>query len=155
LTGLSKINSSGKKVINMAQTREVVRERSAGITPSGKSVVAEKTQVYSPEVEEEVAIWTINRFVYYIAGVIETFLIFRFTLKILGANPGSPFVSFVYSVSGFFTAPFRGIFSATVSQGIETVSVLEPSTIFAILVYLVLAVAIVELVKVTTATEDD
>ncbi len=105
-------------------------------------------------VEDKVAVWSANRLIYYIAGVIETLLVFRFTLKILGANPGSPFVSFIYAVSGIFTAPFRGIFHTAVSEGIETVSVLEPATIFAFLVYLVLAAGIVGLVNIVTATED-
>ncbi|HKB88742.1 MAG TPA: YggT family protein [Patescibacteria group bacterium] len=139
----------------MAQTREVIRERSAGITPGGRSIVREKTEVNSPEMEDAVTIWSINRFVYYLAGVIETLLIFRFTLKILGANSVSPFVSFVYSLSAILIAPFRGIFSPTTAQGLEMVSIFEPSTIFAILVYLVLAIGIVELIKVTTATGDD
>jgi len=135
-------------------TQEVTRERAAGITPSGKSIVSEKTEVTSPEVEEQISIWTLKRFVYYIAGAVETFLVFRFALKVLGANPGSPFVSFIYSVSGFFEAPFRGIFPVAVNSGLSTVSVLEASTIFAMLVYLVLAIAIAELVNVMTASED-
>lgn len=138
----------------MAQTQEVTREKSAGITPSGKKVTQEKVHVYSPEAEEQITIWSLNRLIYYFAAVIETLLIFRFTLKILGANGGSPFVSFVYSLSGILEAPFRGIFSTAVGEGVETLSVLEPSTIFAMLVYLVLAIGLVELVKVLTATED-
>lgn len=119
----------------MARTREIIRERSV--------------------VEDTTTIWSVNRLVYYIAGVIETLLVFRFTLKILGANPGSPFVSFIYSLSGIFTAPFRGIFHSAVTEGIETVSVFEPATLFAFLVYLVLAAGIVELVNIMTATESD
>lgn len=139
----------------MAQTREVVSERSAGVTPSGKSVVRQKTAVSSPEMEEKVTIWSVNRLVYYIAGVIETLLLFRFMLKILGANPGSPFVAFIYSLSGMFVAPFRGIFRTAVAEGIETVSVLEPATLFAFVVYLVLAMGIVALINIVTATESD
>jgi hypothetical protein len=138
----------------MAQTQEVVHERAAGVTPSGKSVTVEKTQVTSPEIEDETNIWTLNRFVYYIAGVIETLLVFRFTLKLLGANSVSPFVSFIYGLSGIFEAPFRGIFPNAVNPGLESVSVLEPSSIFAMLVYFVLALGITELIKVMTKTED-
>ncbi len=101
------------------------------------------------------AVWSANRLVYYIAGVIETLLVFRFTLKILGANPISPFVSFIYSVSGIFVAPFVGIFHTAVAEGIDAVSVLEPATIFAFLVYLVLAVGIVGLVNILTATDSE
>ncbi|HTK03700.1 MAG TPA: YggT family protein [Alphaproteobacteria bacterium] len=106
------------------------------------------------QVEDKVAVWSANRLVYYIAGVIETLLVFRFALKILGANSASPFVSFIYTVSGIFIAPFRGIFHTAVAEGIETVSVLEPATIFAFLVYLVIAAGIVGLINILTANED-
>lgn len=139
----------------MAQTTEVIKEQQAGVTPKGAAITKQRTQVISPEVEEQVQIWTANRLVYYIAGVIETLLVFRFTLKVLAANPASPFVAFIYSLSGIFEAPFRGIFSSAVLQsGEATVSVLEPSTLFAILVYLVIAVGIVQLINVLTASED-
>lgn len=139
----------------MTQTREVVQQRSEGITPSGKTVVRESTQVSSPETDKQVTVWSLNRLVYYIVGVMEAFLVFRFVLKILGANPSSPFVSFIYSVSGLFVAPFRGIFSSAVTDGLETVSVFEPATLFAILVYIVIAVGIVALVNILTATDSD
>jgi hypothetical protein len=141
-------------VIYIAQTHEVIREQQAGVTPSGKSITREKTEVSSSEAEKQVGVWTFNRFILYLAGVIETLLIFRFTLKILGANPTSPFVSFIYSLSGIFESPFRGIFRTAVTEGIETVSVLEPSTIFAMLIYFVLAIGITQLVRILTATGD-
>jgi len=53
-------------------------------------------------------------------------------------------------LSGIFEAPFRGIFRSTVNPGIETVSILEPSTIFAALVYGVIIIGIVEFIKVLT-----
>lgn len=128
----------------MAQTTEVIKEQQSGITPKGASITKQKTQIISPEAEEEVQIWTAQRIVYYIAGVIETLLVFRFALKVLGANPASPFAVFIYSLSGIFEAPFRGIFGSGVFQGAEpTLSVLEPSTLLALLVYLVLAIGIV------------
>lgn len=140
----------------MAQTTEVIKEEQTGVTPKGAAITKQKTQVISPEVEEEVQVWTANRIVYYIAGVIEALLIFRFTLKLLGANPGSPFVGFIYTISGVFEAPFRGIFNSSVFQGAEqTASVLEPSTLFAILVYLIVAIGIAQLINVLTATDTD
>ena len=140
----------------MAQTTEVIKEEQSGVTPKGANITKQKTQVISPEVEEEKTIWTADRIVFYIAGVIETLLIFRFTLKLLGANAGSPFVNFIYTLSGIFEMPFRGIFSTSVFQGGEpTVSVLEPSSLFAILVYLVIAIGIVQLINVLTGTESD
>lgn len=43
--------------------------------------------------------------VYYILGVLEVLLAFRLVFKLLGANPQSPFVSFIYSVSQAFLSP--------------------------------------------------
>jgi hypothetical protein len=93
--------------------------------------------------------------VMYIAAVIEFFLLFRFILKILGANPGSVFVSFIYTVSGIFEMPFRGIFRAAAGQGIETTSILEPSTVVALFVYLVVALGITQLIKLATSTSNE
>lgn len=139
----------------MAETQEVITEQQTGTTPGGKRVSREKTQVISEEGERFTAVWSLNRLVYYGFSVIETLLVFRFVLKMLGANAGSPFVSFVYSISSIFERPFRGIFSPTVSTGLESSSVFEPSTIVAFLVYLVIASGIVELINILTATETE
>ncbi len=139
----------------MAQTQEVVHERQAGVTPMGKQITREKTQVVSPEAEKYVAIWSLSRLVFYLFGLIETLLVFRFVLKILGANSRSSFVGFIYQLSSVFEAPFRGIFRTAVAEGLETAAVLEPSTIVAILVYLVVAVAVVSLIRIVTATREE
>lgn len=139
----------------MAQTQEVVREHQADMTPAGKTISREKTQYISHEAEEYTAIWSINRFVYYAFSLVETLLVFRFVLKVLGANPSSPFVAFIYNFSSPFEAPFRNIFRTTVAEGLETVSVFEPSTIVAFLVYLVVAAGIVELIKIATAMREE
>jgi len=87
--------------------------------------------------------------VYYILGVLEVLLAFRLVFKLLGANPQSPFVSFIYSVSQAFLAPFTGIFRSAVTKGIEAQSVLEPTTIIAMLVYAILAWGIVKLIEIS------
>lgn len=48
-------------------------------------------------------------------AVIEGFLLFRMLLKILAANP-SPFVTWIYNVSGSLLGPFEGMFAPFVSQ---------------------------------------
>jgi len=90
----------------------------------------------------------ITKLVYYVLGVLETLLVFRLIFKFLGANPGSTFVSMIYKISGFFLAPFIGIFRSAVSNGIETKSVLEPTTIIAIIVYALIAYGIVRLIEI-------
>jgi len=90
----------------------------------------------------------IRKLVYYVLGVLETLLAFRFIFKFLGANPGSTFVSFIYTISEVFLAPFSGIFRSAVNSGIETKSVLEPKTIIAMIVYALIAYGIVRLIEI-------
>lgn len=134
----------------MTQTKEVIQEKVAGVTPSGKQIIRQKTQVSSPEAEVQQQAFTVTNLIYYLAGVLETILLLRFTLKFLGANPGSWFVDFIYTISSPLEYPFRGIFSPLVTSGIETKSNFEPSTLVAIFVYALLASGIGELVRVIT-----
>lgn len=76
------------------------------------------------------------RLVHFIFGVIIAFIIMRFVLLLLGANMGNPFVDFVYTVSGFFVAPFYGIFNNTPTFG---QSIVDISSIVAIVVYSLLS----------------
>ena len=87
--------------------------------------------------------------VYYILGVLEVLLAFRLVFKLLGANPQSPFVSFIYSVSQAFLSPFTGIFRSAVTKGIEAQSILEPTTIIAMIVYAIIAWGIVKLIEIS------
>lgn len=77
----------------------------------------------------------VRKVIYFILGVLEALLGFRLIFKLLGANPASFFVSQIYGLSDFFLTPFQGVFRATVSQGIETTSILEPKTLIAMAVY--------------------
>jgi len=79
--------------------------------------------------------------VWYLLGLIEALLAFRFILKLLGANAGAGFVSFIYSITQLLAAPFLSIFSKTQIQGVT----FEWTTLIAMLVYLFLAWAIVKL----------
>lgn len=88
-----------------------------------------------------------NYLVYYILGIIESLLILRLIFKILGANSVSGFVSFIYSVSGFFIAPFTSIFPVATGEGVTTTSILEPAVIVAMIVYALIAWGISALVK--------
>ena len=90
-----------------------------------------------------------RKIVYYILGVLEVLFAFRLVFKLLGANPDSPFVSFIYTVSQAFLSPFSGIFRSAVTKGIEAQSVLEPTTIIAMIVYAVVAWGIVKLIEIS------
>jgi hypothetical protein len=76
--------------------------------------------------------------VYFIIGFIELLLGLRFVFLLLGANPTSTFVSWVYSWSNIFTTPFAGIFgqaATTAGPGVITQSVFDWTTLIALVVY--------------------
>lgn len=80
--------------------------------------------------------------VWYILGVVEILLAFRFILKLLGANPEAGFSSFIYGVTYVFATPFLTVFrSSHIIQG----SVFEWTTLLAAFVYWVIAFGIIEL----------
>ena len=87
------------------------------------------------------------RIIYFIFGVIIAFIVLRFIFLMLGANQDNAFVSFIYSVSGAFVAPFYGIFNNTPQFG---ASVFDISSIVAIIVYALIAWALVSLVTLGT-----
>ncbi|MDP4093196.1 MAG: YggT family protein [Bacillota bacterium] len=84
----------------------------------------------------------------YVLGIIEVLLAFRFLFRLLGANPGSGFVSFLYNITGIFTAPFKGIFNSYTTQGLSAASVFEPGTIIGMAVYAIIAWGLVNLLKI-------
>ncbi len=79
--------------------------------------------------------------VWYILGLIEALLLFRFALKLLGANPYAGFSSFIYAITYVFAAPFLNVFRITQVAG----NIFEWTTLLAMLVYWMLAVAIIKL----------
>lgn len=103
-----------------------------------------KNRVYVPNRNKNI----VRKLVYYVLGVLEALLAFRLIFKFLGANPASAFVSFIYTISEVFLAPFIGIFRSAVSSGIETKSVLELTTIIAMIVYALIAYGVVRLIEI-------
>jgi hypothetical protein len=83
--------------------------------------------------------------IWYILGLIEALLAFRFALKLLGANSFSGFVGFIYSITQFLAAPFLSIFGKTQIQGV----IFEWTTLVAMLVYWFVAWAIVKLLSIS------
>lgn len=82
------------------------------------------------------------RIVWFIAGFIIILLTLRIVLQLLGANDAAGFVSFIYTISDPFAAPFYYMFP----QPTRGVSTLDVSSIFAIIVYALLAWGITKLI---------
>jgi membrane-associated PAP2 superfamily phosphatase len=77
--------------------------------------------------------------VWYILGIVETLLAFRFILKFLGANPAAGFTNFIYGVTYIFSSPFLTVFR---SSQIVTGSVFEWTTLLAMFVYWLIALGV-------------
>ena len=82
-----------------------------------------------------------SQVVWYILGVIQLLLAFRFVFRLMGANPEAGFTNFIYSITRPLTAPFSAVFP---SAPIEA-NFLEWSTLLAMLVYWIIALGVVKL----------
>lgn len=83
-----------------------------------------------------------TQFVWYILGIIEALLIFRFALRLLAANPAAGFTAFIYSFSYPFAGPFINVFRMS---PVQPGGVVEWATILAMFVYWLAALGIVKL----------
>jgi hypothetical protein len=90
----------------------------------------------------QLAVWRAQRIIYYVCGVVQAFIAIRFILKLLAANPASPFTQIIYNVSWVFVFPFNGVVPDTTSAS----SVLEWFSIIAIVVYALVAVGLGKLI---------
>ncbi len=82
-----------------------------------------------------------TQIVWYLFYALEVLLLFRFVLKLLSANPGAAFTQIIYSLTYPFVAPFQAVFSNT--RVLD--STFEWTTLLAMLVYWILAWAIIRL----------
>ena len=119
---------------------EIIKETTTTQSDNASRILSSST--------EATGFQTLEYLVYFFFGALEILLVFRLILKLTGASIGSAFVGFIYGLTGLFIAPFEGIFRRGFSQGIETTSVFEPSTLVAIIVYAVVAWGIVKLIQI-------
>lgn len=82
-----------------------------------------------------------TQIVWYLVGIIDIFLGFRFLLKLLGANAGAGFTRFLYTVTEPFVLPFSTVFRISRVEG----SVFEWTTLLAAAVYGLIGWGIVKL----------
>lgn len=107
------------------------------------AAVSERVEVVAddPYAERRGAADKARQVVYLLFGLVEGLIAIRFVLRALGANPETPFASFIYGVTAPFLAPFAGLFGTPTFNG----SVLEWHSLVAIVVYMLLAWALARL----------
>jgi hypothetical protein len=89
-------------------------------------------------------VYRASQIVYLVFGVIEALILVRVILRLLAANPAAGFTSLIYALTYPFVAPFLGVFPSAGAGA----SVLELSSILAIIVYALLAWVIVRVVHI-------
>jgi hypothetical protein len=136
----------------MSEFKETVTtSQDAGVDATGAQI-QQKTRRVDTKVAAD-SRSTIANAVWYVLGVVEVLIGLRFILKLLGANPSSGFVDFVYAITGLLTAPFDNIFGvATAKTGDVVSSIFEPSILVAAAVYALIAWGIVKLLALDRTT---
>lgn len=82
--------------------------------------------------------------VYGLLGLVEAALLLRLMFELLGANSGNTFVSFIYALTYPLVVPFYGIFG-NVDTG-TALALFDSATLIAMILYAVIAWAIVRLI---------
>lgn len=97
-----------------------------------------------PERERQIFTFKATQVVWLLLTIFEALLALRFVLKLIGANPASPFAAGLYGFTGIFLSPFTSLIGAPAVGGM----VLEVSTLIAMLVYGLIAWAVERIIFV-------
>jgi hypothetical protein len=119
------------------------RQKRVVIHQSGDHVHEEHV-VRNVDLEYREALYKISQFIWLLFGGIEALIGIRVILMLIGANPANTFTAFVYQLSELFLWPFRNIVANPSFQN----SVLEITSIIAMIVYPLIGWAIVRLIWV-------
>jgi hypothetical protein len=134
-----------------ATTREVreVRDPERRVTEVHSSATMPRHEVdqvdtvaYDPFENRRLAAYRLTQLIYWVFGLIEGLVAIRLILKALGANPTAGFSQFIYGITAPLVAPFLNLFSNPIYGN----SVLELSSIVALIVYTLAAWLLVKLV---------
>jgi len=97
-----------------------------------------RTSQQEPEREQRIFTFKATQLIWLLFGVLVVLIALRIGLKLIGANPDSPIVALIYGFTYLFLFPFNGLVgSPTVGN-----MVLELSSMFSILIYGLIALAI-------------
>lgn len=104
--------------------------------------VREERIVEDADLENRQMVSKVGQLVWLFFGLLEALIGFRIILKLIAANPNNWFTNFVYQLSNVFLWPFQNIVTNPSFQN----SVIEITSMIAILVYAFIAWALVRLI---------
>ncbi len=97
-----------------------------------------KSVQQEPEREQRIFSFKITQLIWLFLGILEGLIALRIGLKLIAANPDSPIVSLIYGFTHLFLFPFEGMTATPAAGGM----VLELSSLFAMLIYALIAWAV-------------
>lgn len=101
-----------------------------------------RTSQNEPEREQRIFSFKLTQLVWLLFGILEVMIALRIGLKLISANPESPIVALIYGFTYLFLFPFEGLVASPTTGSI----VLELSSMFAILIYGLIAWAVERIV---------
>jgi YGGT family len=101
-----------------------------------------RTSQSEPEREQRIFTFKASQLIWLVFGVLEVLIALRIGLMLVGANPDSPVVAMIYAITSLFLIPFVGLIGSPTFGGL----VLEISSMFAMLIYALIAWVIDRLV---------
>jgi len=97
-----------------------------------------RTSQSEPEREQRIMSFKVTQLVWLLFGILEALIALRIGLMLIGANPNSPIVALIYGFTYLFLFPFAGLVGSPAAGNM----VLELSSMFAMLIYGLIAWAI-------------
>lgn len=110
-------------------------QRPVAAAPAAAGVDEVHATAYDPYANRRRTSHRLIQGIWLLFGIVVGILAIRFILRLLGANEAAGFASFIYGASAPFVAPFSNLFANPGSGG----SVLELTTLVAIIVYMLVA----------------
>jgi hypothetical protein len=106
---------------------------------SNESRITEVTSSQrEPEREQRIFSFKVTQLIWLLLGILEVFIALRIGLKLIGTNPDSPIVALIYGFTYLFLFPFTGLIGSPTAGNM----VLELSSMFAMLIYALIAWAV-------------
>jgi hypothetical protein len=97
-----------------------------------------RTSQSEPEREQRIFTFKATQLIWLLFGILESLIVLRIGLMLVGANPDSPIVALIYGFTYLFLFPFAGLIGSPAAGSM----VLELSSMFAMLIYALIAWAV-------------
>lgn len=128
----------------MTLDRDQIAQHKKVVVQQSGDHVHEEHVVHNSNLEHRAALYKVSQFIWLLFGGLEALIGIRVILLLIGANPANWFTAFVYQLSELFLWPFRNMIANPTFNN----SVLEITSLIAMIVYPLIGWAIVRLIWV-------